>query len=109
MRVAGGDAPRSIATRSGVHRLMLAILEDAVAVHVKSLSGGVVTRRDAREARDWLRSHDRSVPFAFESICDLLGLDSSYIRRGIRGAQTCPEQAAARLAIRHHGRRAEAV
>ena len=102
--IAGGEAPRSVATRSGVHRLMLAILEDAIALHVKSLSGGVVTRQDAHEAREWLTSRDRSLPFAFESICDVLGLDPSCIRRGIRGAEACPEEAAARFALRHHGR-----
>jgi hypothetical protein len=100
---AGGYAPASVATRSGVHRLMVAILEDAVSIHVKSLSGGCVTRRDVRQAREWLASRDRSLPFAFESICDALGLDPSYIRRGIRAAHARPTETAARFATRHHG------
>jgi len=100
---AGGYAPASVATRSGEHRLMVAILEDAVSIHVKSLSGGSVTRRDAREAREWLANRDRSLTFGFESICDVLGLDASYIRRGIRAARARPTEAAARFAFRHHG------
>ena len=100
---AGGYAPASVATRSGEHRLMVAILEDAVSIHVKSFSGGSVTRRDVREAREWLASRDRSLPFSFESICDVLGLDPSYIRRGIRAARACPTETAARFAFRHHG------
>jgi len=99
---AGGYEPPSVATRSGEHRLMLAILEDAVSIHVKSWSGGFVTRRDVREAREWLASNDRSLPFGFEFICDVLGLDPSYIRRGIRAARARPTETAARF--RHHGR-----
>ena len=100
---AGGYAPDSVATRSGEHRLMLAILEDAVSLHVKSWSVGFVTRRDIREAREWLASGDRSLPFSFESICDVLGLDPSYIRRGIRAFRARPTETAARFAVRHHG------
>ena len=82
---------------------MVAILEDALAIQVKSLSGGFVTRRDAREAREWLASRDCSLTFGFESICDVLGLDPSYIRRGIRAARAHPTETAARFAFRHHG------
>jgi len=100
-----GGGPRSLAGRSGVHRLMLAILEDAIALYVKSLCAGVVAPHEARAARTWLESRDCTSPFAFESICDVLGLDSSYIRRGMRTARARPLEAATRLAIRHHGRR----
>jgi hypothetical protein len=102
-RLAGGYEPRSIAERSGEHRLMLAILEDAIALFVKSLSGGAVRRSEARAARAWLESRDRSLPFAFECICDLLGFDAGYIRRGLWGLRAAPAEGAARLAGRHHG------
>ena len=100
---AGGYAPASVATRSGEHRLMVAILEDAVSIQVKSYSGGFVTSHDVREAREWLASRDRSWPFSFESICDVLGLDPSYIRRGIRTARARAIETPARFAGRHHG------
>jgi hypothetical protein len=83
---------------------MLAILEDAIALYVKSLSGGAVAEHDARGARVWIRSRDRSSLFAFESICDLLGLDPGYIRHGLRIVRAQPADAAARLSVRHHGR-----
>jgi len=100
---AGGYAPASAATRSGEHRLMLAILEDAVSLHVKSWCRGFVTRREVREAREWLASGNPSSPFDFESICDVLGLDPGYIRRGIRAARARPTETAARFTLRHHG------
>jgi hypothetical protein len=87
---AGGYAPASVATRSGEHRLIVAILDDAVSILVKNHAGGFVTHREVREARAWLASRDRSLPFGFESICDVLGLDPSYIRRGIRAARARP-------------------
>ena len=104
-RLAGGDEPRSPAQRSGEHRLMLAILADAVALFGKSLSGGAVNQNEVRAARVGLESRDRSLPFTFECICDLLGFDSAYIRRGLFAVRAAPAAAAARLAVHHHGRR----
>jgi hypothetical protein len=103
VRVADGYARRSSAELSGEHRLMLAILEDAVAIFVKSLSGSA-GRREARAARAWLESRDHSTPFAFEYVCDVLGFDSDCIRRGVWALCARPAEAAARLARRHHGR-----
>jgi hypothetical protein len=108
-RLVGGYEPGSAAALSGEHRLVLAILEDALALYVKSLSDGAVARHEARGAQRWLESRDRSSPFAFESICDLLRLDSGYIRRGLRIVRARPAEVAARLAVRHHGRPAGPV
>jgi hypothetical protein len=102
--LAGRYTPCSAAELSGEHRLILAILEDAVALCVKSPSEGAVAQHEARGARAWLKSRDRSSPFTFESICDLLDLDSGYVRRGVRALRARPAEAAARLALRHRGR-----
>ena len=99
-RLADDYELRSASALSGEHRLMLAILADAVLVYVKSFAEGTASPA-AREARVWLHSRDRSLPFAFESICDLLGLDSSYIRRGLRTARARPAEVATRLTSRH--------
>jgi hypothetical protein len=106
-RLAGGQEPRSRAELSGTHRLMLAILDDAVALslHVKRWSEGAVAEHDARGAGVWLKSRNRSSLFAFESICDVLGLDSGYIRHWLRIVNPRPSEAAARRSVRHHGRR----
>lgn len=66
-------------------RLRLAILEDALRYY-RDYAG--VRDRRARamheDAAEWFASRDRSEPFAFENVCDALGLDASAIRRGLR-------------------------
>jgi hypothetical protein len=95
---AGDCEPRSFAQRSGEHRLMLAVLADAVTVFVKSLTGGVAPR-EARAARAWLESRDY-FPFTFECICEALGFDARSIRRAVWALRARPAEAAARLAPR---------
>ena len=95
---------RSRAELSGVHRLMLAVLEDAVSVYAKTLCGRVVSPRDARDVHKWFRSRDRASLFAFERICDLLALDAEYVRKGLRRMEARPHEVATRLALRHLGR-----
>jgi hypothetical protein len=72
-------------TQAGEQRLMAAILEDAVFTycvpHAARSRGGT---RAVREAREWIDSTDRSWLFSFERICDALGLDVQFIRRGVR-------------------------
>jgi hypothetical protein len=76
--------------RSGVlerpeHRLMLAVLEDAVHVYqVGCADGGARTRRLFAEAEQWFASEATSSPFAFVTICQVLGLDAEYVRSGLR-------------------------
>jgi len=76
--------------RSGEHRLMLAVLCDAAYVY----STDVGRRRGLRlrrEIEQWFESDDTSYVFAFESICDALGLDASYIRRCLLTPRKRPE------------------
>jgi hypothetical protein len=64
-------------------KLMLAILEDAIACYQKYLFA-----RDSKgkalfeEAEEWVRGSGGSV-FAFDSVCELLGLNPDYLRRGL--------------------------
>lgn len=66
-------------------RLRLAVLEDALRYYCEG--AGDVSRR-ARllhdDAAEWFASPDRSDGFAFENVCDALGLDPDAIRRGLR-------------------------
>ncbi|MCC6849682.1 MAG: hypothetical protein IT294_14355 [Deltaproteobacteria bacterium] len=66
-------------------RLRLALLDDALRYH-RDYAGA--TERRARvlyeDAAEWIASRDRSEPFAFENVCDALGLDASAIRRALR-------------------------
>jgi hypothetical protein len=100
-----GGALRSSAETSGEHRLILAILEDAIALLVRSVRGGAVEASEARAARAWLAGRDRRLPFTFEHVCDLLGFDSDHIRRGPWSLHAMP--IGANRAIRRSGRRAE--
>jgi len=65
-------------------KLLLAILEDAVACYQKYLLA-----RDAKgkalfhEAQDWLEDANGESVFAFDSVCEALGLNPDYLRRGL--------------------------
>jgi hypothetical protein len=65
-------------------RLLLAILEEAVATLQRYvLDDGRRGRRLYREAEKWVLSDDLSWPCTFRSICDALGIDPVYLRRGV--------------------------
>ena len=63
---------------------MIAVLEDAVDVYRK-LAGARDARRQQlfRDAEEWIESEDRSWIFSFQNICDVLGIESEYLRRGL--------------------------
>ena len=63
------------------HRLMAAVLEDALHVALKPTLGD---RRSLRAQTDeWLFSDDASWPFAFVNVCDALGLDPVWLRNRV--------------------------
>jgi hypothetical protein len=70
---------------SGERRLMTAIIEDAVQMYLKHARArdGLHGKLFA-DAEQWIESEDRTWVFSFETICDYLGLDSAYLRRGLR-------------------------
>jgi len=65
-------------------RLAVAVLEDAIDCFRKHLDS-----RDPKaqqlfvEAEEWICSADRSWPFSFENVCDLLDMNPEYLRRGL--------------------------
>jgi len=67
------------------HRLLLAVLEDAVrcwqAYHG---ARGVRDEQLFREVAEWFDSDADDSPFTFVAICQLLGLDPDHIRFGLR-------------------------
>jgi len=69
----------------GERRLMIAVLEDAVDVFRK-LAGARDARRQQlfHDAEEWIESHDNGWIFSFENICDVLGIEAEYLRRGLR-------------------------
>ena len=78
----------AVVKRKGAHeperRLVAAVLEDAVECFQKH-----VRARDQKarqlflDAEEWIYSEDRSWPFSFENVCDLLQINPAYLRRGL--------------------------
>ena len=67
------------------HRLLWAVLEDAV--RCWQIHERCTTSRDRRLFRDvaaWFASDDDGSPFSFIAICQLFGLDPSYLRGGLQ-------------------------
>ena len=65
-------------------RLMLAVMEDAVATFQKSAPA--ITRRQRRllkETEEWISATDHTWPFSFENICAALDIEADYLRGGI--------------------------
>jgi|SRR5262245_64881544 len=77
--------PSDRATWSGAHRLLAALLEDAV-LTCSSVPRSPNPKRShlVREALRWMRSDDRTWVFSFLGVCEMLDLDPGAIRRGVR-------------------------
>jgi hypothetical protein len=65
-------------------RLMLAVLEDALATYQKHFSSrGGRGLRLFRETEEWIFREDNGRPFSFSNICDVVGFDPEYVRQGL--------------------------
>jgi hypothetical protein len=79
------DRLRRRASIDGERRLMVAILEDAVDVYRKQAGARDRKRRQLFEdAEVWIESSEQSWIFSYENICDMLGIDAEYLRKGLR-------------------------
>ncbi|HEX6437693.1 MAG TPA: hypothetical protein VF182_11220 [Candidatus Binatia bacterium] len=82
------------AYRRGEHlepekHLLMAILQDAIHDYrkhrqVRSPEG----KAYFREAEQWITAVDGSWIFSFTNICEILGLDADYVRRGLSDLDT---------------------
>ena len=73
------------ATIHGEKRLMLAVLEDAVDCYQKfAFTKEHRGREMFAEAEEWLFSSDNSWVFAYENVCETLGVNADYVRRGLQ-------------------------
>ena len=78
------DRVRRRVEHDGERRLMIAVLEDAVDVYRKQAAAQETRNQQLfREAEEWIEDRDRTWLFSFENICDVLDIDSSYVRRGL--------------------------
>ena len=77
---------------SAERELMIAVLSDAIECFWKyRKSRAALAIRLYQEAKAWLFADTENHPFSFLNICQTLGLEPSYIRRGIlTGAESTP-------------------
>jgi hypothetical protein len=79
------DMVRGDARRPPEHRLLFAVLEDAV--RCWQLYETATTRRGRNlfwETAAWFASDADDSPFAFIAICQLFGLEPGYVRTGLQ-------------------------
>jgi hypothetical protein len=77
-------AMRKKVPQEAEYRLMVAVLEDAIDCFQKHCNARDAKARQLFEdAERWVASDDRNWPFSFINICDLLGLNPSYVREGL--------------------------
>jgi hypothetical protein len=94
-------ASELLTTRTGLpdpeRALLIAVLEDASRCFLHHCTA---TDRKPRalyeEARDWFFSDEHTRLFAFETVCDVLGIDAAYLRRRLRAERDRRRAAAAR-------------
>ena len=68
-----------------IKRLMLAVLEDAVRCYLTyANSRSRAQRRLFVEAEGWLTDHKADGAFAFDTVCETLGIDPNCLREGLR-------------------------
>ena len=65
-------------------RLMLAVLEEAIATFQRHVVAG--TRRSQRlveEVEEWVEGRESEWPFSFENVCAALDIEPEYLRTGM--------------------------
>ena len=78
------DRVRAESTDQPEIRLMLAVMEDAVATYQRyATDPGRRNRRLFEEAESWIHSTDTSWPYSFENICAALRFEPETLRRGL--------------------------
>jgi len=68
----------------GEHRLVRAIMQDAVECFQKHVHARDNKRRQLYlDAEAWISTDEDVGPFSFNNVCDLLGVNSDYLREGL--------------------------
>jgi hypothetical protein len=69
---------------SGEHRLIVALMRDAVDCFQKYIHSVDAKRRQLYlDAEAWIGDEDDHRQFSFNNVCELLGMNSTYIREGL--------------------------
>lgn len=75
---------RSSTWRDGEHRLVAAVLQDAIETfHRCAFTESEAKREQFSEVYRWIVDQENQTLFAFNTICDILDLDSDCLREGL--------------------------
>lgn len=70
--------------QGGVRRLMAALLFNSAQAYMSfSLTRSKQGKRKYGEAYEWVHSSDRAYIFSFLNVCDCLGINPEWMRRGL--------------------------
>lgn len=90
--------------------LMVAVLEDAVRCLLNHCRAADSEKRELyRSAIQWFRSTDRHELYTFESVCIILGLEPTYVRRRLFAERDRRLVSAPSIAPRSHERESGAL
>jgi hypothetical protein len=91
--------------------LQLAVLADAVATHARTaMETTSYARQLFAEVDEWFACDVAAGPFSFIGICDSLGIEPGYVRRGLRRLRRIDASPIVRKLTRHQtGPRHQAV
>jgi len=65
-------------------QLLLAVLEDGINTFRDNIfAQGEKSKRFFKEAEEWITATDDDGVFSFAMICDTLGINAEYVRRGL--------------------------
>jgi len=69
---------------SGEHRLLVALIQDAIECVQKHMHARDAKRRQLfLDAQGWIGSDDDRGVFSFNNVCMLLGMNPDYVRQGL--------------------------
>ncbi len=69
---------------SGEHRLLVALIQDAIECFQKHMHARDAKRRQLfLDAQGWIGSEDDRGVFSFNNVCMLLGMNPDYVRQGL--------------------------
>jgi hypothetical protein len=101
------DSRRDDSRIAPVKRLMTAVLEDALRCFQNNADAKSGPRKRLfADAEQWLCGEDGDGPFSFETVCETLGIEPSFLRAGLRNWR---EQQLAGISTRRLARRAPVV
>ncbi len=79
------QALRRKSKQEAERRLVIAILQDAIECYQKhAFARDPKAQQLFRDAEEWIMSEDREYFFSFENVCELLGLEPEFLRRGLQ-------------------------